>query len=198
MLCPTQWQSRPWTSSHWKETYVGNYLKEGFEWPGPEVRCVKGKNWWKSMQTKGEMLKNDRLSLVTQSFWNRTELISPIIKSSKKEGEGSYAGVNVTQLWGWKGLWSWLKGGEIKAWNSSQYKVLKYAREKQYDVLDLDQNGPGNAQAEERTLLDAYLDSPSQFALDRSSRGPTSNWWSRVAGTQKVHGGLNFHVGHFV
>ena len=43
MLCPTQGQSRPWTSSHWEETYVGNYLKEGFEWPGPEVRCVKEK-----------------------------------------------------------------------------------------------------------------------------------------------------------
>ena len=29
-------------------------------------------------------------------------------------------------------------------------------------MLDLDQNGPGNAQAEERTTLDAYFDSPSK------------------------------------
>ena len=29
-------------------------------------------------------------------------------------------------------------------------------------MLDLDQNGPINAQAEERTTLDAYLDSPSK------------------------------------
>ena len=29
-------------------------------------------------------------------------------------------------------------------------------------MLDLDQNGPGNAQAEERTMLDAYFDSPSK------------------------------------
>ena len=82
------------------------------------------KNWWKSMQTKGEMLKNDRLSLVTQSFWNRTELISPILKSSKKEGEGSYAGVNVTQLWGWKGLWSWLKGERSKPGTHHNTKYL--------------------------------------------------------------------------
>ena len=27
MLCPTQWQSKPWTSLHWEESYVGNYLK---------------------------------------------------------------------------------------------------------------------------------------------------------------------------
>ena len=28
MLCPTQWQSRPWTSLRWEESYVGNYPKE--------------------------------------------------------------------------------------------------------------------------------------------------------------------------
>ena len=39
---------------------------------------------------------------------------------------------------GVKGTMVMVKRGEIKAWNSSQYKVLKYAREKQYDVLDLD------------------------------------------------------------
>ena len=27
MLRPTQWQSRPWTSLHWEESHVGNYLK---------------------------------------------------------------------------------------------------------------------------------------------------------------------------
>ena len=50
------------------------------------------------MQTKGEMLEKARLLLVTQSFRNRKEPIGPTIKSSKKEGEGSCAGVNVTQL----------------------------------------------------------------------------------------------------
>ena len=50
------------------------------------------------MQTKGEMLEKVRLSLVTQSFRNRKEPIGLIIKSSKKEGEGLCAGVNVTQF----------------------------------------------------------------------------------------------------
>ena len=63
---------------------------------------------------------------------------------------------------GVKGAMVTVKSGKDQSLELVTIQILKYAREKQYDVLDLDQNGPGNAQAEERTTLDAYLDSPSK------------------------------------